>query len=102
MIIILNFKNGAGAKEDDYLVDEELNAVIVEESRKGEKEREEEELAEATARQNMASIRWVIRIPAPQREKERGGLMSRGISYPNTASQVGCSGCHTGRRRERS
>jgi hypothetical protein len=38
-------------------VDEELNAVIVEESKKGEKEREEEEQAEASARQNVASIR---------------------------------------------
>ena len=47
----------AGAKEDDYLVDEELNAVIVAESQRGEREREEEELAEATARLNMASIR---------------------------------------------
>jgi hypothetical protein len=59
-VVCLKFKvgkNGAGAKEDDYLVDEELNAVIVEESRKGEKEREEEELAEASARQNMGSIR---------------------------------------------
>ncbi len=35
----------AGAKEDDYLVDEELHAVIVEESKKGEKDREEEEQA---------------------------------------------------------
>jgi hypothetical protein len=33
----------AGAKEDDYLVDEELHAVIVEESKKGEKEQEEAE-----------------------------------------------------------
>ena len=38
-------------------MDEELNAVIVAESQRGEREREEEELAEATARLNMASIR---------------------------------------------
>ncbi len=53
----------AGAKEDDYLVDEELNAVIVEESKKGEKEREEEEQAEASARQNVASIRQGLQRP---------------------------------------
>ncbi len=53
----------AGAKEDDYLVDEELNAVIVEESKKGEKEREEEEQAEASARQNVASIRQGFQPP---------------------------------------
>jgi hypothetical protein len=44
-------------------VDEELNAVIVEESKKGEKEREEEEQAEASARQNVASIRQGFQPP---------------------------------------
>jgi hypothetical protein len=44
-------------------VDEELNAVIVEESKKGEKEREEEEQAEASARQNVASIRQGFQSP---------------------------------------
>ncbi len=44
-------------------MDEELNAVIVEESKKGEKEREEEEQAEASARQNVASIRQGFQPP---------------------------------------
>ncbi len=44
-------------------MDEELNAVIVEESKKGEKEREEEEQAEASARQNVASIRQGFQSP---------------------------------------
>ncbi len=44
-------------------MDEELNSVIVEESKKGEKEREEEEQAEASARQNVASIRQGFQPP---------------------------------------